>query len=70
MSKVEDLDDYRRKHLTAPQTSYREIKIGRTLYRVTSVFSGEKDLKQVLEKLAIEKVLCDLNEKAAQKHCA
>jgi hypothetical protein len=40
------------------------------LYRVTSVFSGEKDLKQMLEKLAIEKVLCELNEDATQMHCA
>ena len=26
------------------QTSYKEVKIGGTLYRVTSVFTGEKDL--------------------------
>ena len=27
-----------------PVTSYKEIRIGRTIYRVTSFFSGEKDL--------------------------
>ena len=25
-------------------TSYKEVRIGNTIYRVTSVFSGEKDL--------------------------
>ena len=27
-----------------PVASYKEVRIGKTLYRVTSVFSGEKDL--------------------------
>lgn len=26
-----------------PTTSYKEVKIGRTIYRVTSFFSGEKE---------------------------
>lgn len=28
-------------------TSYKEVRIGNTIYRVTSVFSGEKDLGKV-----------------------
>lgn len=27
-----------------PITSYKEVKIGKTIYRVTSFFSGEKEL--------------------------
>ena len=40
-------------------TSYREVKIGHTVFRVTSVFSGEKDLGKTLEKLAIRHVLTE-----------
>ena len=31
-----------------PVASYKEVRIGKTLYRVTSVFSGEKDLGRTL----------------------
>jgi hypothetical protein len=41
-------------------TSYREVKMGRTVYRVTSVFKGEKDLAQSLEQLAIRKAMTDI----------
>jgi len=41
------------------QTSYREVTIGGTLYRVTSVFTGEKDLAKTLEQLAIRKALAE-----------
>jgi hypothetical protein len=37
-------------------TAYREVMIGRTLYRVTSVFKGEKELGATLEKLAARRV--------------
>lgn len=43
-----------------PTTSYKEIKIGNTLYRVTSVFSGEKDLGKALEQLAIRRAMTEL----------
>ena len=36
-----------------PTTSYKEVRIGNTIYRVTSVFTGEKDLGKTLEQLAI-----------------
>ena len=41
-------------------TSYKEVKIGNTVYRVTSVYTGEKDLKQTLEQLAIRRVMSDI----------
>ena len=40
-----------------PTTSYKEVKIGRTIYRVTSFFSGEKELGKTLEQLAVRIVL-------------
>ncbi len=41
-------------------TSYKEVKIGNTLYRVTSVFSGEKDLVHTLEQLAVRRAMTEL----------
>jgi hypothetical protein len=43
-----------------PTTSYKEVKIGKTTYRVTSVFLGEKDLGRTLEQLAIRKAMADI----------
>lgn len=45
----------------APVTAYREEKIGRTLYRVTSTFTGEKDLGATLERLAVQRVLDEMD---------
>lgn len=42
-------------------TSYKEVKIGKTLYRVTSVFSGEKDLARTLEQLAVRRAMAEIN---------
>lgn len=41
-------------------TSYKEIQIGKTLYRVTSVFTGEKDLGETLEQLAVRRAMAEL----------
>ena len=38
-------------------TSYREVRIGKTIYRVTSVFTGEKDLGKTLEQLAVRRAM-------------
>ena len=43
-----------------PTTSYKEIKIGHTIFRVTSVFSGEKDLGKTLEQLAVRRALTEI----------
>lgn len=42
-------------------TSYRETRIGKTVYRVTSVYLGEKDLKETLEQLAVKRTIADMN---------
>ena len=47
-------------------TSYREVKIGRTLYCVTSVFTGEKELGPTLEKLAARRVLAEMDAQAKE----
>lgn len=43
-----------------PTTSYKEVRIGNTLYRVTSVFTGEKDLGKTLEQLAVRRAMSEL----------
>ena len=50
------------KEQTCPtiSTSYKEIQIGKTLYRVTSVFTGEKDLGKTLEQLAVRRAMTEL----------
>ena len=45
-------------------TSYREVKVGKVIYRVTSVFLGEKDLCQALEQLAVRKAMTDIKSAA------
>jgi hypothetical protein len=37
--------------------TYEEIQTGKTLYRVTSVFTGEIDLKNTLEELTVKRFL-------------
>ena len=41
----------------AEKTSYREVKHGKILYRVTSVYKGEFELGKALEELTVKKVL-------------
>ena len=43
-----------------PTASYKEVRIGNTIYRVTSVFTGEKDLGKTLEQLAIRRAMEEL----------
>ena len=38
-------------------TTYQEKQIGKTLYRVTSVYKGEIDLQKTLEDLIVKKIL-------------
>jgi len=40
-----------------PVTTYHEKKIGKTLFRVTSVHKGEIELSEALEDLIVRKVL-------------
>ena len=46
---------------TAPTTSYKEVRIGKTIYRVTSFFSGEKELGKTLGQLAIRRVMAEVS---------
>ena len=39
--------------------SYKEVKIGKTIYRVTSFFSGEKELGKTLEQLAVRRAMSE-----------
>jgi hypothetical protein len=47
-------------------TAYREVMIGKTLYRVTSVFKGEKELGPTLEKLAARRVVEEMDRRAKE----
>ena len=45
----------------SPAATRRETRAGNTLYRVTSVYLGEKDLKTALEHLAVKRALAEMN---------
>ena len=38
-------------------TTYREKQIGKTLFRVTSIYKGKIELKKALEDLTVRKIL-------------
>ena len=40
----------------------QEFKIGKTVYILTSVFEGNKDLKETIEKWVVKKVLNDIEK--------
>lgn len=42
--------------------TYHEKKIGKTLYRITSVYLGEIDLCKALEDLTVKKILREINK--------
>lgn len=44
---------------TTLTSSYKEVRIGKTIYRVTSFFSGEKDLGKTLEQLAVRRAMSE-----------
>lgn len=48
-----------------PITSYKEVKIGKTIYRVTSFFSGEKELGKTLEQLAVRRAMSEVSTPAS-----
>jgi hypothetical protein len=50
----------------ANKSTYREVKIGKTTYCVTSVFNGEKQLGATLERLAVQKVIDEMNKQSQQ----
>ena len=52
-----------------PVASYKEVRIGKTLYRVTSVFSGEKDLGRTLEQLAVRRAMRSEERRVGKECC-
>ena len=48
-----------------PRTSYKEVKIGKTIYRVTSFFSDEKELGKTLEQLAVRRAMSEVSTSAS-----
>lgn len=48
-----------------PTTSYKEAKIGKTIYRVTSFFLGEKELGKTLEQLAVRRAMSEVSTPAS-----
>lgn len=60
---------HRTKTSKEPVASYKEVRIGKTLYRVTSVFSGEKDLGRTLEQLAVRRAMTELDAPATAQPC-
>jgi hypothetical protein len=60
---------HRTKTSKEPVASYKEVRIGKTLYRVTSVFSGEKDLGRTLEQLAVRHTMTELDAPATAQPC-
>ena len=60
---------HRTKTSKEPVASYKEVRIGKTLYRVTSVFSREKDLSRTLEQLAVRRAMTELDAPATAQPC-
>lgn len=42
-----------------PTTSYHEVTVGKTLYRVTSFYEGKSDLRSILEELTVSRLARD-----------
>ena len=47
-------------------STYSEIKVGKTLFRVTNIYKGEIDLAKTLERLIVEKVLASADTASDQ----
>lgn len=52
------------KNQSDPVTTYHEKKIGKTLYRVTSIYMGQFELSKALEDLTVKKILRHKNTAA------
>jgi hypothetical protein len=44
-------------HDAKADNTYQEKQIGKTLYRITSLYKGEIDLQKALEDLIVRKIL-------------
>ena len=50
---------------TYPHDLLQRGKIGKTIYRVTSFFSGEKELGKTLEQLAVRRAMSEVSTPAS-----
>ena len=48
--------------------TFREVKIGDTIYRLTSRFEGNKDLDATLQRLAIKNIINCREEISVENH--
>lgn len=55
------MEKYTDKNKSDPVTTYHEKKIGKTLYRITCVYTGQFELSKALEDLTVKKILRDEN---------
>ena len=47
--------------------TYYEVKIGKTLYRVTSVYLGRMDLQKAIEDYTVQKILAKINDSSIEQ---
>ena len=56
------------KSIAEPLATYHEKKVGKNLYRVTSLYQGELDLSHALEDLIVNKILVNENMDSSHKN--
>ena len=57
------------KNIAEPVATYHEKKVGKNLYRVTSLYQGKLDLAHALEDLIVNKILISEFSPSAKTAC-
>ncbi len=59
-------EDWKTASHSGKPAAYREVSIGKVLYRLTSIFEGSKDIDKTMERLAIQNAMSqpELQKKA------
>lgn len=50
-------EDWKTAGRSGKPAAYREVSIGKVLYRLTSLFEGSKDIDKTMERLAIQNAM-------------
>jgi hypothetical protein len=50
-------EDWKTASCSEKPAAYREVSIGKVLYRLTSLFEGSKDIDKTMERLAIRNAM-------------
>ena len=50
-------EDWKTASRSGKPAAYREVSIGKVLYRLTSLFEGSKDIDKTMERLAIQNAM-------------